>query len=439
MRKTNPNTLYNIIGISILIATIIFLLIFQKVDFEDNLPQTTEIYLAGHISDAHQIIIDNFNELYKDKIVVKSVNLSFEKFATNERKELFARFLRSESDKIDIFSIDQIWTSRFAKWSEPLEDYLSYKERKSLLSYGIEACISDEHLIAVPTFIDIAVMYYREDLLEKYLGPKVFNDFKYNPITWEKFINIGVELKKNSYPYYIFQGKAYEGLVCSFIELLASQGITLYDNKELQLNTPEANKALRLLVEMIHKYKLTPEDVTTFEEHKSYDSFINEDALFLRGWPNLGWHFKPDSSEEYKVKNIGKTILPYFENGKIAATFGGWNFMVSKFSKHKEEAVKFIKFCLTEQSQLTLFEEGRFLPTINKIYNDSTYIKKYPQLAFYKSYFKHGVHRPLLKNYTRISEIISRYINLALSKKMSVEQALKTAQEQIENEVYLIK
>lgn len=436
MNKKSTNIPYYIGGISILVAAIIFLLSYQKVDIAEDIPTTTEIFLAGHISEAHQKIIDRFNSLHKDKISVKSVNLSFEKFATNERKELFARFLRSESDKIDIFSIDQIWVSRFAKWCEPLENYITYEERKKLLSYGLEACISDEHLVAVPTFIDIALMYYREDLLKKYLNQADINVIKSGSITWEDFIEIGTKLNTTGNPFYVFQGKAYEGLVCSFIELLGSQGVTLYDNKKLQLNTPESRKALSLLVDLIHRYKLTPAKVTSFEENKSYDLFIEEDALFLRGWPNLGWHFEPDSSERYKVKNIGKTYLPHFKDGKIAATFGGWNLMVSKFSKHKEAAIEFIKYCLSEESQLIMLEEGSFLPAIEKMYTDSLYLKKYPQLEFYKEYFQYGIHRPVLKNYTKISEIISRYVNLALQNKMPVEEALEAAQYKIENEIF---
>jgi multiple sugar transport system substrate-binding protein len=436
MNRKSTNIPYYIGGISILIAAIIFLLAYQRVEIAEDSSPTIEIFLAGHISEAHQKVIDNFNLLHEDKIIVKSVNLSFEKFATNERKELFARFLRSESDRIDIFSIDQIWVSRFANWCEPLENYISYEERQQLLRYGLEACISNEHLVAVPTFIDIALLYYREDLLKKYFDQKEIDEIKNNSITWEKFIEIGLRLKSSDNPFYVFQGKAYEGLVCSFIELLSSQGTTLYDNKKLQLNTTESRNALKLLVDLIHKHKLTPEHVTTFEENRSYDLFIKEDAFFLRGWPNLGWHFEPDSTERYKVKNIGKTYLPHFAGGKIAATFGGWNLMVSKFSKHKEEAIKFVQYCLSEESQHIMLEEGNFLPVIEKMYNDSAYINNYPQLAFYKEYFKYGVHRPVLKNYTKVSEIISRYVNLALGKKMSVDEALKTAQYKIENEIF---
>ena len=68
-----------------------------------------KIYFVDHISAAHQKVIDKFNEKYKGQIEVVAINLPFVKFSTNERKELLARYLRSKSDRIDIFSVDQIW------------------------------------------------------------------------------------------------------------------------------------------------------------------------------------------------------------------------------------------------------------------------------------------------------------------------------------------
>ncbi len=62
---------------------------------------------------------------YKGKIKVEAINLPFIKFSTNERKELLTRSLRSKSDKLDVFTIDLIWSSRFAKWAEPLDKYIT--------------------------------------------------------------------------------------------------------------------------------------------------------------------------------------------------------------------------------------------------------------------------------------------------------------------------
>ena len=314
--KNKIQNLHYYVGGIILISVIVFFFFLRdnQINNEENSART--IIIAGHISEAHQKIIEKFNYKQKGKIQIKTVNLSFQKFSTDEQKELFARFLRSESDKIDIFLVDQIWTPRFAKWSEPLENQFTYSERQSFVTAGLEACSYDEHLVAVPLFIDVALMYYREDLLKGISGYDAIKKKLDSSISWEDFIKLGLELKKTNQPFYTFQGKAYEGLMCSFIELMASQNMTLYKNHKIQLQTIEARKALQLLVDLVNKYQLSSNRILDLEENQSYDFFIKNNGFFLRGWPNLGWHFKPNPLEASKISNLKKTLLPHFSGQK---------------------------------------------------------------------------------------------------------------------------
>jgi hypothetical protein len=52
-----------------------------------------------------------------------------------------------------------------------------------------------------------------------------------------------LESKKDGHPFYTFQGKAYEGLMCGFIELIGSQNMTLYKNHKIQLQSSQAKKS----------------------------------------------------------------------------------------------------------------------------------------------------------------------------------------------------
>ena len=438
MNRKSPNFHYYVGGI-ILFSVIIFFFVSRDNSENDKDNFVKTITIAGHISKAHQIIIDKFNRQHQNKIQIKTVNLSFQKFSTDEQKELFARFLRSESDKIDIFLVDQIWIPRFAKWSEPLENYFSYKERQNFVPAGLEACSDEQHLVAIPLFIDIALMYYRDDLLRKYSDYQVIKTKVESSITWEDFIKLGLELKQFNKPFYTFQGKAYEGLMCSFIELLASQDITLYKNNKIQLNTPEAKKALQLLVDLVNNYKLSTTHVLEFEENHSYDYFIKNDGFFLRGWPNLGWHFTPDESEAKKISSLKKTLPPHFAGQRKTSILGGWNLMVSIFSQNKTEAIEFLKFWTSEESQKIMYEVGGFLPANQGLYENKEFIKKHPELTFFKEIIPKGFHRPFLKNYTKISVIISGYVNMAIAKKISVNEALRLAEEKINSDLLMIQ
>lgn len=302
--------IYYVGGAIILIVVILLLFSFNTENIAPNEEPGT-IYFAGHISEAHRLVIDNFNKAQNGKIRVKTVDISFNKFNTDEHKELFARFLRSESDKIDVLLIDQIWVPRFAKWCEPLENYFNYSERNNIISQGLEACSDGRHLVGIPLYVDIAMMYYRNDLLKKVKDYELIKKQLDDSITWEDFIKLGEKLNTNGRPFYVFQAKAFEGLMCSFMELMASQNMTLYKNRKLQLNTPQAKKALQLLVDLVHKYKLSPAAVTDFEETQSYNYYLKNDGLFLRGWPNLSLHYTSGSPEEQKLTHMVKTLPPH--------------------------------------------------------------------------------------------------------------------------------
>ncbi len=425
---------------SLIIIIIGFLSFFIISIWNNNYPTNIEkkIYFVDNISKSHQEVIKRFNELHKGEIKVEAINLPFEKFSTNERKELLARYLRSKNDKIDVFTADQIWTHRFARWAEPLNKYFSEKDQNNILSYALQSCVYDSQLVAVPFFMDIGVMYYRKDLIDKLPNHLEIEKKLSESITWEDFIKLGEKIKGQGKPFYIFQADNYEGLMCSYIELLAEQNKTLYENDSIQLTSPESIKALSLLVDLVNKYHLSPSMVTEFKENNSYHYFILNNGFFVRAWPNFPRDYITTYGKEPKINQLVKVPLPHFAGYKQVAVTGGWNLMISKYSKQKPEALEFVKFLMSEESQKIMFEEGGYLPTNNLIYEDSLYSSKYYDLKFFKNYLKRGVHRPYLVEYTRISDIITHFIQLAIKNELSVFDALQKAKEMINDQRFYI-
>jgi len=109
--------------------------------------------------------------------------------------------------------------------------------------------------------------------------------------------------------------------------------------------------------------------------------------------------------------------------------------MISKFSKNVDEAVLFIKYLVSEEAQSILYLEGGYLPINNSLYQSPEDYK----LHFYNELMKSGVYRPFLENYTKISDIIVEYLNRAIKKEITVEQALAGAKKKIINENISIK
>ncbi len=398
-----------------------------------------KIYFADHISPAHEAVIKRFNRLHQGRIEVIPVNLPFSKFTTNERKELLARSLRSKSDRLDVFTVDYIWTARFAKWSEPLDNYFSEKDKANILSPTLQSCLSENKLVAMPLYIDIGMMYYRKDLLAKLPDAKQIEQRLQNSITWEELFALQKRLGMNDRPFYIFQGNDYEGLNCNFFEILASLDENYFRGNKINLNTPTARRALQMLVDFIYINKISPPIVTQFDENKSYEYWLNSNAMFVRGWSNFIENYRMLHNDTSKFEYVGRASLPHFAGHKATSVYGGWNLMVSKFSTKKEAAIEFIRFLQTEEAKKILFEQGDYIPVNRDVYADSVYLKKYPKLIFYRKLIERGFHRPFLIEYTKIADIVSHYVHLALKKEMTVDEALTKASSMINSNEVLIK
>ena len=398
----------------------------------------TEIYFADRMTAAHKILIDKYNKLNEGKIKVIPIDFPNFDFNTNERKEMLARSLRGRGDGIDLFAVDLIWVQRFAKWCEPLDKYFSDEEKSKILKSALESCYYEGELVAVPLDLVQGVMYYREDLLKKLKnGDEIIKKIK-NNITWTDFINLKKQININN-PFYIYPAADYEGLICSFMELLLSLNRNYFNEEGFNMNTPEATRALQLLVDLVNKYQMTPKIVTEFTEVSSYEYFIKNDGLFIRGWPSYDKDFKESPFDVKKESHLRKAPLPHFQSCPPTSVFGGWNLMISKFSNKKDKAIDFIKFLLENDSQEIFYRESGYYPVINDFYENSKYLKKYPQIEYAKKLMKMGVHRPAHVDYTRYSKIMSFYFKRAIQNKISVKQALVNCTNDIQTDRIMIK
>lgn len=439
LKKLSNPFYYPIAAIGIFVLVLLLFMYFKEDGLFEQHNLVTKIYYADNISQTHQLLIDRFNKLNKGKIEVVPINLPFEKFSTNERKELLIRYLRSKSDRIDIFSVDQIWVPRFAKWTEPIEKYFSENEKKILIDQALKTCYNKNDLVAIPLYYDIGLLYYNDFVLRKSPNYKSIKKELSNFITWERFVEIGKELKSLGVPVYLYPGDDYEGLMCSFIELLGSENEDLIVSDSIRLSTPGAEKSLQLLVDLINDSELTSKEVLNFRESECYKKFIRENGLFLRGWSGFHFWYKDIIGPENIFSKYLVAPLPHFKNGKPTSIIGGWNLMVSKYSTKKNEAIKFIKFLVSEESQQTMFENGGYLPINKSVYNNPEFLKKHPDLNFYETVMATGYNRPFLDKYTRCSDVIAHYLNLAMRKQISVKQALSTAERVINSGEFFMK
>lgn len=397
-----------------------------------------KIYFADNMSRAHLTLIDQFNRQHRNEIEIIPIDLPFSKFTTNERKELIARSLRDKDSRIDIFAVDKIWVPRFAKWAEPLAKYFTQKELATIVPQALETCYFDQVLVGIPLYIDEGVLYYRSDLLPCVSSDPDLERRLRKSISWDELIRLGRQSGRDQM-FYLFQGDNFEGLICNYFEIFFSLGGQVFQNGKVQFNTPVGRQSIQFLADLIYKYRISPPEVAGYNEQESYLCALRNDAPFFRGWSSFLKDVTIPPADSAKWAFLRMTSLPHFEGHPAKSVFGGWDLMISKNSSNKMEAVQFLKFIMSVESQEVLFSISGYPPIRREVYADSAILSKYPYLKDVEKRIQNGTHRPMLTDYTKISDILSLHLNKVLKQEMTPVQALQKVDTAIASNRYFIK
>jgi len=121
--------------------------------------------------------------------------------------------------------------------------------------------------------------------------------------------------------------------------------------------------------------------------------------------------------------------LPREKVGPATSALGGWNLVISKYSRNKNEAAAFLKFVISEKAQNELFKMGCNIPVLNTIDLSLPTKNKHLLRIIKEGWIKNSIRRPSNVNYTRMSEIYSRLLNQMIQGERSIEDALSRARQ----------
>ena len=116
---------------------------------------------------------------------------------------------------------------------------------------------------------------------------------------------------------------------------------------------------------------------------------------------------------------IDITVLPHFQGGRSVSTLGGWQFAISKYSRNKKLAWKFIKFMTSPRIQKILAIEASQAPGRKSIYLDKEVLAKNPHFSKLMVVFENTVPRPEMPLYPLYSSILQRFYHIGLSYRQS--------------------
>lgn len=342
---------------------------------------------------------------------------------TNEKFDIISSKLALKDGSIDVLDSDVTWPPIFVKsgWVSPLDGYFSEEELSAYFTSAIEGARVKGQLYGVPYRFDSGLIYYRKDLLKKY-GFEV-------PTSFEGLIQTSKAIQSKEEDLYGYAGswKNFEGLTCNFLELLWACGGDLTsdpnNDSRVHIEPKTGYKALKLMSDLIDTHHLTPENATQFSSGDVRKYFSDGHLIFMRDWP-AGWSVVNDENSSVKG-HVGVMPIMALSDAKVSpGTYGGWQYMVSNHSRHKQASVKFIKFLTRTEEQRKAFENYSYLPTKTELYNDETLTALMPFAQSMVTYFNQAKTRPRTSNYDAITLIIQNEVHKTLLGEQQPEEAI---------------
>ncbi|MFN5178207.1 ABC transporter substrate-binding protein [Limnohabitans sp.] len=344
-----------------------------------------------------------------------------------EKLALYRQLFAARSPDIDVVQIDTAWPG-------VLKDHLLDLKP---LSRGIEAqhfpaIIANNtvggRLVGMPWYTDAGLLYYRKDLLARHGRPV--------PTTWAELTETArlvqeAERRRGAANFhgFVFQAKAYEGLTCNALEWVSGHGggSVVDAAGQITVNNAQAAQALNLAASWIGK--IAPIGVLNYEEEEARGVFQNGQALFMRNWP-YAWALLEKDDSPVKGK-VGIAKLP---GQPSAATLGGWQLGVSRYSRHPEIAADLVMYMTSAQVQKARAIGGSFNPTLPALYQDREVIAANAFMANLQEVFANSVARPTSATGLKYPQVSQSFYNAAhevMSGRATGEEAVRRLEKRL--------
>jgi trehalose/maltose transport system substrate-binding protein len=345
--------------------------------------------------------------------------------STTDILALFRQMFAAKSTDLDVINVDVVWPGVIKDHLLDLKKYSKGIEKEHFPAIVANNTV-DGKLLAMPWFTDAGLLFYRKDLVAKY-GAQA-------PTTWDELAATAKKIQdgeraagNKDFQGFVFQAKAYEGLTCDAVEWVHSfgGGNIVNDKGDITINNPNAVLALKTAASWIGT--IAPQGVLNYAEEEARGVFQNGNAAFMRNWP-YAWSLGNGADSKVKDK-IGVAPLPKGgANGQNAATLGGWQLAVSKYSKHPDAAADLVMYMTSPEVQKERAIKGSYNPTIAALYKDKAVLEANPFFGSLYDVFVSAVPRPATATGLKYPEVSAAFWNAThdvLSGKATAEDSLK--------------
>lgn len=327
-------------------------------------------------------------------------------------QQLTQRFTAGSSSP-DVITSDVIWPTTFARpgWLANLKKF--HPNTSAFFPGQMATGMYKGGIYAIPWFINAEGLYYRTDLIKT--PPKTAAQFFSDAVAAMKK---DPKLKEG----FAFEGNKYEGAVTAFQSFGGQISLSNLNN----INTPANKAVLTMMYDAVHKYKISPSAVSTWEESQVQNAWLAGQTPFALNWPYI-FALSQGSKPSYPAVKNHTGWVP-FPNpvGKPQASLGGDDLVMNAKSTHQAAAWEFIKFLSSPSVQIARAIAAGDPPAVKAAYGSKLYSAA-PYFKQEQAVFATATPRPVTPVYTQISTQLQTMISSVLSGQSSPSAALAAA------------
>ena len=285
----------------------------------------------------------------------------------------------------------------------------------------LEMASIDGDLYGVPRNIDVRLLHYRTDLIDK------------PPETWDELVELA---RQHNHPPdcygFLFPG-CESGLFGTFYELAEMGGAHLFPPDLVpDIENDGARWALGLL-RTVYIEGLVPPELPHWHYDKVHECFREGRAAMVGDWPGY-YRLYCDAGISAVNDRLGLAPYPIGPSGKSLAYGGGHTFALTQQGIDKPEAVELLLYLTSYEQQLQEARNGcvpvrRSVMQQLKSETDPAHRSRLAMLE--EAIANHILIPPKFARYPEIEEILWQTVQQAMLDQISIDDALRQMRHQI--------
>lgn len=284
----------------------------------------------------------------------------------------------------DIIFINNLYLPVYADF---LEDLTPYVNKSDFYIQTIKALSYDGKILAIPRDASNLVVFYNKTLFDKY-------GIKYPDKNWtfNDLLNISLEFKKNN----IF-GISFDDVPLFYLPYLMSNGGGFYE-----LENKNSQEALKFYADLRNKYNVAPKKSQSASATMAQMFLQQKLAMQVSGrW--LVPKYRTSADFDWDIINF-----PSGKSGSIVQMdSSGW--AVSKASKNKKDAIKFIQYLSDKENIAKMTKSGLITPARVDVANSEVFLSGKPKSSkIFLDVIKTSKPTPVSKDYREVTDELSQ-------------------------------